>query len=314
MANGEWRVANRAVAKILFAIRHSLFAVAVFVFGIAPASAQVQLATIQARPALWVIHSKTSTVYLFGSIHLLPANVNWHTPQIDRALESADIFYFEAPLDDAGKAEVAKFVREYGSLPAGTTLRSLLNKTMLADYERALAKAHVPPEALDAERPWLAALALDVAYLEQMHYVVADGVDQQIYAFATAHGKTVRAFETPGQQLSLFMPKDQKLELAEFDLEMKDLQTEQETIGAMVDAWGAGDANTVGRLMIKDMEKEPEAKKLLIDDRNRNWIKDFDAMLAGSGTYFVTVGTGHLVGPKGVPALLRAKGYSVEGP
>jgi uncharacterized protein YbaP (TraB family) len=313
MANGEWRVTNRGVAKILFAIRHSLFALALLC---SPntAPAQVRLAAIPAHPALWVVHSKTATVYLFGSIHLLPANLDWHTQKIDHAMESADTFYFEVPLDDAIRADVVAFMQKNGSLPPGTTLRSLLDKAMLADYERALEKAHVPPKALDGERPWLAALALDVAYLQQMHYVVADGVDQQVYAFARAHGKTVRAFETVEQQLQLFMPRDRKLELAEFDVEMKDLQTEQETIGAMVDAWGAGDANAVGRLVVKDMEKEPEAKKLLIDDRNRNWIKDFDAMLAGAGTYFVTVGTGHLVGPKGVPALLRAKGYSVEGP
>jgi uncharacterized protein YbaP (TraB family) len=299
MANGAFR--NRLFAFALLCLPNA-------------ASAQAQLATIPANPALWVVHSKTSTAYLFGSIHLLPANVNWHSPRLDSAMESADIFYFETSLDDAGKADALEFVRKNGALPAGTTLRSILGKTTLADYERALEKAHVAPETLDGDRPWLAAIALDVAYLQQMHYVVADGVDQQIFAYAKAHGKTVRAFETAEQQLSLFIPKDQKLELAEFDIEMKDLQTEQEEIGSMVDAWGAGDAKAVGRLVTKDMEKEPEAKKILIDDRNHNWIKDFDIMLAGSGTYFVTVGTGHLVGPHGVPALLRAKGYKVEGP
>jgi uncharacterized protein YbaP (TraB family) len=293
--------------------RSRLFAFALLSVA-SPASAQVQLATIPANPALWVVHSKTSTVYLFGSIHLLPANVNWRSPRLDGAMESADIFYFETSLDDAGKAAALAFMLKNGSLPEGTTLRSLLGKTALADYERALDKAHVAPETLDNDRPWLAAIALDVAYLQQMHYVVADGVDEQVFAFAKAHNKTIRTFETAEQQLSLFIPKDKKLELAEFDIEMKDLQTEQEEIGAMVDAWGAGDAKAVGRLVTKDMEKEPEAKKILIDDRNHNWIKDFDTMLAGSGTYFVTVGTGHLVGPHGVPALLRAKGYKVEGP
>ena len=304
-------MARGGFEKLLFALRYSLLAG--FLVS-TPAFAQVQLATIPAHPALWTVHSKTATVYLFGSIHLLPPNVNWHTPEIDKAMESAATFYFEAPLDPAGQAEIADFVRKNGLLPDGTTLRSLLDRKMLADYLRACTKAQMAPELLDRERPWLAAIALDVAYLQQMHYVVADGVDQQVYAFASAHGRTVHAFETPAEQLSLFMPKDQKLELEEFDVEMRELQTEQETIGAMVDAWSDGDARKVGELMNKDMEDEPDAKKILIDDRNKHWIKALDAVLAGTGVTFVTVGAGHLAGPKGVPALLRAEGYSVEGP
>lgn len=295
------------------AIRRALFALAVLVFAV-PATAEVQLAKIAARPALWTVHSKTATVYLFGSIHLLPANLVWHTPEIDRAMESASTFMFEAPLDAAGKQQVADFVREHGSLPQGTTLRSLLPPKTLTDYERALASADLVPEQLDGERPWLAAIVLDVAYLQHMHYVVADGVDQQVFAYATAHSKQVRTFETPAQQLSLFMPKDKSLEIQEFGADLKEFQSEESTIGAMVDAWGAGDAKSVGRLMNKSLDSEPGARKILIDNRNHNWIKILDEVLAKPGVTFVTVGTGHLVGPGGVPTLLRKQGYSVDGP
>ena len=306
--------ANRAAtARFSFAVRHSLFVLAMLLFA-APASAQVQMAKIVAHPALWTVHSKAATVYLFGSIHLLPENVSWHTPEIDRAMDASSTFVFEAPLDEQGKAEVADFVRKNGALPQGTTLRSLLSKKTLVDYDRALAATHLPSERLESVRPWLAAIVLDVAYLQQMHYVVADGVDQQVFGYARAHGKPVQTFETPAEQLALFMPKDEKLELAEFDAELNNFEAEESTIGAMIDAWGAGDAKEVGRLMNKSLDVEPGARKVLIDDLNKNWIRKLDQMLAGSGTYFVTVGTGHLVGPHGVPALLRKQGYQVDGP
>src|SRR5579863_2741767 len=128
MANSERRTTIEAAAKIPFAIRCSLLAAALLILGIAPVPAQVKLGTIAAHPALWTVRSKTATVYILGSIHLLPENLNWHTPQIDHAMESADTFYFETSLDDEGKAQVAEFVRKNGSLPAGTTLRSLLDK------------------------------------------------------------------------------------------------------------------------------------------------------------------------------------------
>ncbi|MGB8366055.1 MAG: TraB/GumN family protein [Rhizomicrobium sp.] len=303
-----------------FAIRHSLFAVLLgaCVMFVAPfsaaADAPVRMADIAAHPALWTVRSNNATAYLFGSIHLLPTNIAWHTGRIDAALDAADIFVFEAPMDDAGKAAVADFIRKYGSLPAGTTLPSLLGKDALKDYRRALALAHVAPETLDHERPWLAEIVIDVAYLQQLHYMVEGGVDRQIFALAEQRKKPVRAFETPEQQLALFMPKDTKLEIAEFDADLKQFQSEQSTIGAMVDAWDECDVKSVGRLMNKELDSVPGAKKALIDDRNAAWVKQLDTMLQAHATYFITVGAGHLVGPHGVPALLRAQGYRVEGP
>jgi uncharacterized protein len=322
--NGEWAVVSGGrpdvdrSRKSPFTIHHSLLTF-VFPLLVALASAtatlaQVQMGKIPAHPALWTVHSKTATVYLFGSIHLLPANVDWHTPEIDRAMDSASTFMFEAPLDTAGKAAIADFVHAHGALPPGTTLRSILPPKVRTDYERALAAAHLAPEQLDGERPWLAAIVLDVAYLQQMHYLAADGVDQQVYAYAVAHKREVHTFETPAQQLSLFMPKDRKLEIEEFDANLKDFESEESTIGAMIDAWGAGDAKAVGRLMNRELDAEPGARKLLIDDRNRNWIKILDGVLDKPGVTFVTVGTGHLVGEGGVPALLRKQGYKVDGP
>jgi uncharacterized protein YbaP (TraB family) len=314
--NGEWGVVSGGRRSSPLTIHYSPLTalIAAFFALCATASAQVQFADIAARPALWTVHSAGATVYLFGSIHLLPANVRWHTPEIDRAMAASGTFVFEAPLDEAGKAAVADFVRRNGMLPQGTTLRSLLPKKTLADYERALAVTHLTPGLLDGERPWLASIVIDVSYLQRMRYVIADGVDQQVYAFAVAHDKVVRNFETPKQQLSLFMPKSRALEIAEFDTDLKEFQSEQISIGAMVDAWGEGDVKTVGRIVNRELDRQPGVRKVLLDDRNKAWIKTLDQMLARRGTTFVTVGTGHLVGPKGVPALLRAQGYRVDGP
>ena len=47
------------------------------------------------------------------------------------------------------------------------------------------------------------------------------------------------------------------------------------------------------------------ARKLLLDDRNVRWMPQIQAMLKEKHTFFITVGAGHLTGPKGIPALLR---------
>ena len=110
----------------------------------------------------------------------------------------------------------------------------------------------------------------------------------------------------------MLMPKDRKLEIEEFDASMKELKTDMGEIGPLIDAWCDGRVNDVGKLLNAAMSSTPGAMKLLIYDRNTRWSARMAGMLAQHHTYFITVGAGHLAGPRGLPALLTARGYKVE--
>jgi len=303
-ANGIW-------AQVQLRLCCSLFGLLVLAF---PASAQTEMGRIGARPVLWIVHSRVATAYLLGSIHLLPPNLNWHTPAIDHAMKSADTFYFETSLDPISMAQMARFVLDHGSLADGQSLRAMLDKGTLSDFDRALSELHLRRDEFDGQRPWLASISLNQAYMRQMNYVMSAGVDMQVWDYARQNGKRLRSFETTDQQLALFMPRDPKLEVAEFDSDIRELHSEHKELGAMIDAWAAGDAKKVGELLNEELEKSPDTKRYLVDERNKNWMQRFDFMLSQNGTYFVVVGAGHLVGANGVPALLRARGYRVDGP
>jgi hypothetical protein len=249
---------------------------------------------------------------LFGSIHLLPPNIDWHSQPVERALGASDVFVFEAPLGDSGKEQTLAFVRANGMLPAETALPSLLDETAREDYRGAIQATHIPPEQLVHLRPWLAALVMQTHLVTAMHYSPDSGVDRQVWAYAAAQKKPVETLETIEEQLNLFMPKDRKLEVQEFDAALKDLGTDKNDIGALVDAWTDGRMSEVARLMNSGLKSTPGAMKLLIDDRNARWVTRISAMLAQPRTYFITVGAGHIAGPRGLPALLAARGYRVE--
>jgi len=278
------------------------------------ARASDDMGTVSAHPVLWTVHGKGGTVYLLGSLHLLPANVAWHTPEIDTALAASDVFVFEAPTDASGQAEAAQFVAEHGTLPRGEALSHLLPPSALPDYAYAIETTHVAPELIDTKEPWLAALIFEVALMREHDYDPANGIDRQVFGYAAARGRNVRYFESVKQQLTLIAPKDGKLAIDEFVTDLREFRHEHDDVGAIVTAWEHGDVATIDRLMNSELAKEPEAKKALLDDRNRAWIARLDRMLAEKKTFFVTVGCAHLAGPTGVPALLRAQGYQVEGP
>lgn len=288
-------------------------ALAAFVACAVPAAeAPPVIATIKAHPALWTVHSAKATLYLFGSIHLLPPNIDWHSRAVDAALKSSDVFVFEAPLGAEGQAQTEAFVRANGMLPANEALPSLLDDQARKAYREALAATHADPATLVHMRPWLAAIVMETSSLQASHYSRAGGVDLQIWEYANAQHKKVETFETIDEQLALLMPKDTKLETEEFEAQLKEVKTSSGEIGPLVDAWCEGRISEVARLMNQGLSSTPGAMKLLIDDRNERWTKRLDAMLAEPHTYFVTVGAGHLGGPHGLPALLKQHGYKVE--
>jgi hypothetical protein len=277
-----------------------------------PAAAPPVIAQIKAHPALWIVHSSAGSAYLFGSIHLLPPNIDWRSQPVEQALSASDVFVFEAPLGDSGKEQMEAFVRANGMLPPETALPSLLDETARRDYRAAVQLSHVPPETLVHMRPWLAAVVMEMNLVTSMHYSPDSGVDRQVWAYAKAQNKPVETLETIAEQLNLLMPRDRKLEVEEFDASLKDIGTDTSQVGALVDAWTDGRMNTVARLMNEGLKSTPGTMKLLIDDRNARWVTRISAMLAQHRTYFITVGAGHIAGPRGLPALLAARGYRVE--
>jgi len=279
------------------------------------AAAPPMLGKIAAHPALWTVHGPKGTAYLFGSIHILPPNMTWHTPQVDAAMDASDVFVFEIPMDDSTKTETENFVRDNGFLPPSVALPSLLDNEARKDYAATLALTHVPPAALVNKRPWLASLVLEVGYMGSRGLSAESGVDRNVYAEALAHGgKTFRAFETPEQQFRLLMPANQKLEIDEFDVSLKEILHDRGEIGELIDAWASGDVAKLAALTKEDVKGHPEVEKAFFEDRNRNWVGQIGKMLGEKHIYFITVGAGHLAGPKGVPALLRTAGYKVDGP
>ena len=64
--------------------------------------------------------------------------------------------------------------------------------------------------------------------------------------------------------------------------------------------------------MLKDLQQEPQLYQRLLVERNRNWLPKLDALFARKGRTMVVVGAAHLVGPDGLLAMFRAKGYTVE--
>jgi len=293
-----------------------IFAFLFALFTLAPASAAPTSPTsvIHAHPALWHVQGPKGEAYLFGSIHLLPKNINWRTQAVDAAIKRANVFVFEVSTNSEAQAEIRALIAREGMLAPGQSLRAMLPPASQTDYDAALAKAKLSPENVDREKPWLASLQLLIAEGAAKHYSADAGVDNAVMAIAARRHKSSRYFETIEQQFSLLAGSTDKLQLSEFESDLKDFGQTDDDLGSMVDAWKNGQEDRLAGLMNADLADDPDMKKALLTDRNQNWVTQIETMLAEKKIFFITVGAGHLAGPDGVPAILRAAGYKVDGP
>lgn len=267
-----------------------------------------------AHPALWHVTGESGEVYLLGSIHVLPPHVRWRTAPINMALSRAEIFVFEVPEDAAAVAELQGLIQKNGFLPPDQKLRDLLHPKFRADYDAAVRSSGLDAAGVDRERPWLAGIQLMFAQISKLKYAASNGVDSVLMEEAVRNSKSIRYFETIADQFALLAPDDRDLELEEFESGLDDLRDVSAGIRPMVTAWANGDQAKLDELINGDLDKFPKARKMLLDDRNMRWVPQIEAMLKEKHVFFITVGAGHLTGPRGVPALLRKAGYRVQGP
>jgi len=268
----------------------------------------------EAAPAVWVVKSQGATVVLFGSVHLLPPGLTWEPDKLKRALAEANDVWFEIPIDDAANLAASQAALAAGMQPAGQTLSAQLSARDRARLARAARECGLPVEGLERLKPWFADVTLSVASYRLAGAAVEDGVERQLSA-ELPPGVQRRAFETPAEQIGYLAAAPVRDQVASLRETLDELDEGPDSYRRLVRAWMVGDTRALRREALRPMMTlAPGVYKNLVADRNHRWVEAISERLRGSGEAVVVVGVGHLVGPDGLPALLRARGFKVEGP
>jgi uncharacterized protein YbaP (TraB family) len=266
---------------------------------------------VLAAPALWAIKDKDSTIYLFGTVHVLRPTTQWRSAAIAKAFQNADdvVMEIEQPEDPS---TTRALMLKYG-VDQAAPLSSKMKPEAYAKLQAAAQGMGFPPQALEPMRPWLAALTVSLTPLLKAGYDPESGVEKLLSAQAKAAGKPISAFETMEQQVRFFadMTPAQEGQLLESTLD--EIDDGPAKIDALVAAWASGDQAELKRQMVDEMQSDyPDVYKLLLVDRNENWARQLKTKLAGSGVSFVAVGAGHLTGPDSLQAQLAKLGIKAE--
>ncbi len=274
------------------------------------AASLILLANLPARadPALWVVHKNAATVYLFGTIHILPAQTHWMDKGIGAALNQSRELWTEADIGNLAGNVAA--LRHYG-LGAAQSVDYLLPPEYRERFRRDVALSGMPMLMFAHARPWLAEILLDAASLQRAGPVVM-GAESTLLAYAHDHHMATPTFETLDQQFAMLADMPEAAQLTALEQEIDDFDGAGPQFAKLLAAWQSGDVDTLDRLTNQDMRKHQEASWTeLILRRNEGFAQKIADRLQGSGTAFVAVGAAHMCGSTGVPALLKNQGFAV---
>ena len=268
-----------------------------------------------ADPPLWRARGPNGAeVVLFGSVHVLTEDARWRTPELEVALAEADQVWFETPFDPASRAEAGTLAFERSKAPPGRTLSSYLSRSERALLERTAARLALPMATLETMQPWYVEMLIAVTDLQRIGGRQALGVEEQISA-SLPPDKQRRAFETTAQQVALFADAPPREQAASLVQSLQELEAEPDAFAKLQQAWTSGDVRFLEREAVAPMKaKAPRLYRRLVTNRNRAWVATIEGLLKGSEQALIVVGVGHLVGPDSVPAMLRRRGFAVEGP
>ncbi len=260
-------------------------------------------------PALWVVKDEDTTIYLFGTVHVLKPGLNWFDEGVKAAFDKSDRLVLE--MVEPPAAETQALFGKLAIDQSGKTLRAKMTETDRAIYEAAITKIGLPVQALDPLDPWAAAVTMSVLAIQKLGYDANSGVEKQLTAAAVNAKKPVGGVETMEFQLGVFdnMPEEEQIRF--LINSAKTIDDTDQMMGRMIELWGAPDPEGLAVLMNEGLTSRVIYDALLTR-RNANWAKWIKAEMDKPGVTFMAVGTGHLAGPTSVQSLLPAYGLSAE--
>lgn len=249
--------------------------------------------------------------YLFGTHHLIDKSL---IPQFDSVLSicrQTDVVVGEMDMKTPGMQK--KMMQ--GSVMKGKKMKDLVSAE---DYR-----------LLDTEFKSLLGVGMSVwgsfkpMFLMSLHqlslYIRNTGIRKQPVAVdevfqnqARADKKKVIGLETLQMQMDVLfnnIPLERQAEILMYEVREKDRMVAD--LNQLNKIYVSGDLNKMQELDLDDESMKPEERRMLVDNRNMNWIKLLPDYLEKQSC-FVAVGCLHLIGDAGLIHQLRLKGYTVE--
>jgi len=261
---------------------------------------------------LWKATKDGRSLYLYGTIHVAQRAWMFPGPHVLQAVMASDTVALE--IDPTDPDIVARLQKAILRSPGTPTLPEALQQRLLAQ----MAAACVAPEALAKMRPEMQAVSVEVLEGRSQGLYPDYGIDMFLAGLARGLKKPIRSLETPESQAALLVSDDP----AETARSVGQLLNELEQgkgpamLQRLAGDWQRGDLADLSAYAswcgcLETAQQRADFAKI-VDERNPLMADKIVQWHAQGRSLFIAVGSLHLIGPAGVPELLKARGFQVE--
>jgi uncharacterized protein YbaP (TraB family) len=241
-----------------------------------------------AEPAMFVVHDRDTTIFLFGTFHALDGDHRWFGRGVRTAFEQSNELVLETLLPEGPDA------------PARTS-------------------AAITPPSVTPSASFLATTRMAISAGRSQGMQVDNGADMVLRHTAEAEGKPVEGLETLQFQLDMFnrmpatpAPSPAAAPRPGDPVADSGMQGLSQTMAQMQSAWKRGDQSVFVNLLNQLRAGSPDTYRMMFSERNARWADWIAARMQTPGVVFVAVGAGHLAGKDSVLVRLAEKGIESE--
>jgi uncharacterized protein YbaP (TraB family) len=264
-----------------------------------------------ASPAMWKVADADTTIYLFGTIHLLPKGTAWRSAAFDKAAAGSDSLVVETVIDESNPAQFIVELRKLAMSDGLPPLAERVAPDKRPALEAAVTKLGARMQDFDKVETWAVAFELLGLQFRAIGLDPGSGVETTLKQQFVNGGKPIGELETNAEQLSYFDGLSEEAQRRFLADVLEDPAAMKAQFGGMLAAWSKGDVPAIAKTFNADLGNSPELKDALLGRRNANWARWVKGRLDQPGTVLVAVGAGHLAGDQSVLALLQGEGIKV---
>jgi uncharacterized protein YbaP (TraB family) len=281
-------------------------------------------------PRMWLVHRGDHTLWILGTIAPLPKKMVWQPDAVQEVLKNAQEVVPAWPAYGIGANPLTALRvyiewRRVQKPPDHMPLKEALPPPLYARVAALEARYDLKDSKLEQMRPMLAARALLTRVFDASGLAVQNEVQHEVLKLARAQGvrehQDKLRINDPVNVLRDLGAAPLAGEVACLDAVVTLLETNLPAMQARARAWALGDVETLRRMPLADDRtaciaavSTSERVRTLIARAQDDWLIAVEDSLARNRGTLAVQSMDRLLGEHGALAVLRERGYRVEGP
>jgi uncharacterized protein len=295
-----------------------------------PPVQDIEVVGVRPGPSLWRVSKGDHVVWLLGTLDPLPKRMTWRSREVENVVAQAQEVLAGAPSVSAniGPISIIKLYVQYRrteKIPEKENLHDWLSPPLYARFTAVKLRFDPHDREIEKLRPMMAARRLYERAIGASHLTSHNEIESKVFGLAREHHvpivRTSIRVTDPRGILTEAGEIPRAAEIACLAATIDRLETDLDAMKARARDWSLGDVDALRGLpyprqrevCTSAAESAPQIKALL-DRAGEDWEADLETALTNNRTTLAMKPIYDLIGPNGTLAVLRAKGYTVEGP